>query len=212
MGFPDILIKLNKTEPFSWTLGYEGLSWEQLVQLENQLRFALKSVEKTRSKSEKQTSSIPEIGTNQSGGNSVSTKKQSIEQCLDNTAKEIREKGPLLATWLDSKTYHRKLQLDSPLAKTFMENVKDDCHNLQPIARKEWRRSIRETMLWLVFKNVSLAHALLVLCSFSTSCLDQYTFEEITSIVEYVAQNRESLYCEALGTEAKKIISGKSFP
>jgi hypothetical protein len=66
-------------------------------------------------------------------------------------------------------------------------------------------------MLWLVSKNVSVAHALLVLCSFSRANLDIYSFEEITDIVEYVAQNQGSLYCEALETEAKELISGDGY-
>ncbi|CAL5871606.1 uncharacterized protein PFLUO_LOCUS5859, partial [Penicillium psychrofluorescens] len=59
-------------------------------------------------------------------------------------------------------------------------------------------------MVWLVYKLVSLAHARLVLYTFFTTDLDSYTFEEITFIVEYVAQKQEFLYCEALETTVEE--------
>ena len=42
----------------------------------------------------------------------------------------------------------------------------------------------------------------LVLYTFSTNDLEEYTFEEIISIVEYVSHNQNSLCCEALEAEA----------
>jgi hypothetical protein len=55
----------------------------------------------------------------------------------------------------------------------------------------EWTRNRNETMVWLVYKFVSLAYARLVLYTFSSRNLDNHTFEKITFIVEYVAQNQE---------------------
>ncbi|OQD73137.1 hypothetical protein PENANT_c216G03004 [Penicillium antarcticum] len=63
-------------------------------------------------------------------------------------------------------------------------------------------------MLWLVWRQVSLAHALLVLYTFSINDLDDYTFEEIISIVEYVSHNQNSLCCEALNAEAMRLTPG----
>lgn len=217
MDFMLVFIRNGDGEPFSWTSGYDDLSWNQLVEVENQLRFALKSVEKERAKLEKQTSSL--TGEKAIGSHSVIPaselkeipKKRSIDDSLKNTAQAIRATGPVLANWLNSQKHRKsqlKLQLKSKLWEAFKDRVRNNT-NPKPMSQGKWNRSAQETMLWLIWKHVSLAHALLVLYTFPTKDLDLYRFEEITFIVEYVARNRELLYCEALETEAKGLISGK---
>ncbi|KAJ5472083.1 hypothetical protein N7539_008652 [Penicillium diatomitis] len=191
----EILISINN-ELFSWTLGYENLSWDQLVSVENELRFALESVKRARSKQE---GSPVNKGKNK-------RKKKPIQQSLNSTADAIRRSGSILANWLNSgKHPWLQSQLQSTLSK-FPKAIVEDGVKLKPMSGREWNHSRKETMLWLVYKHASLAHALLVLCALPTKDLDLYTLEETTSIVEYVIQNRDMLSCEALEREAGKLI------
>jgi hypothetical protein len=63
-------------------------------------------------------------------------------------------------------------------------------HNLRPItgAHREQVRNRNETMLWLIYKYVDLAYALLVLYSFSGNTLQKFGYEEATYIIIYGAQ------------------------
>jgi hypothetical protein len=193
MSSIDILVTING-KPLLWPSGFDELSLNQRVVAENYLRFVLKALEMKRSENQKNT-------------------KKPIGQILKDTAQEIRTCGPALANWLDSdkqRKFAREMQLRSALSQ-FLKETAQHGISVQPMTRKGWRRSASETMLWLVYRHAGLAQALLVICAYSTKKLGDYTFEEIIFIFEYVVQNRESLYCEALGTEAKKML-GKFSP
>lgn len=66
-------------------------------------------------------------------------------------------------------------------------------------------------MLWLIHSQVSFAHALLVFYVFPIRDLEDSTFKEILLIIEFVVDNKYSLYCEALEAEAKRL-SQAPFP
>jgi hypothetical protein len=104
------------------------------------------------------------------------------------------------------------MHLQGPTVKNFINNVKSGQHSLKPMAEAGFKRNAIESMLWLVFESVSFPHALLVLCSFTMTRLNLYTFEELTSIWEYVSQERDSLYCEALEAEADILASKVPYP
>lgn len=197
---------------FLWPLGFDEVSLNQQVVVENYLRFALKSLEKRRSGGKY---SIPN-GDDPASRLKRRKLKKPIELSLEETAQEIRTSGTL-ASWLDSDLgKRRKSHMRNALSKSFEENVRKGVANLKPMTKQmkkgEWTRNRNETMVWLVYKLVSLAHARLVLYTFFTTDLDSYTFEEITFIVEYVAQKQEFLYCEALETTVEEGVPGESFP
>lgn len=184
----DIAITING-ESILWPKGFDELSLNRQVVVENYLRFALKALEIKRS--EKQTNP-----------------KEPIGQILRAKAEEITTSGKSLANWLDSNKQlksSRETQLHSALSQFLKRTVQRGIH-LSPIKNKEWARSVNETLLWLVYTRVGLAHALLVICAFSTKKLSGYTFEEIIYIFDYVIQNQKSLHCEALETEAKALL------
>lgn len=191
--------------------GQDGLSWtqlvgpvdepEQLVERENELRFALESVKGKR------TRSLPHLDSNQQVDDPVGQKRRTIEESLHDTVQDIRASGPLLATWM--KRGHRTSQLHSKLAKFFKESVCKGVHKLKPMEGAEWKDNARQTMLWLISKNASPAHALLVLCSFSSNKLEALTFEYITYIVDYVIQNQQQLCCEVLERKVREFAAGK---
>lgn len=193
----------------------------QRIVAENYLRFALKFLEQKRMErknaSNHKTSPISggEKKSNREKEKKKKRKKKPIEKILEDTANKIRGKGPDLTSWLESDSgKHRKLKIKSALQTSFEENARNDTSNLKPLTPAkggEGTRNRNETMLWLVWRQVSLAHALLVLYSFSQNDLDHFTFEEIIFIVEYVAQNQNLLGCEALEKEATRIVSGENF-
>lgn len=189
----------------SWALGYDGLAWEDLVKFENQCRFALKSVQGARSKLDRQRSPQNHVPIERE------REGKSIEESLQDTSREIRASGSL-ASWLESRPHTQGLHLQSPSVKRFIKNVKSGQHSLNPIVENGFKRNAIESMLWLVFESVSFPHALLILCSFTTNRLCQYSFGEITSIWEYVSQERDSLYCEALEAEADTLASKVPYP
>lgn len=187
----------------SWALGYDGLAWEDLVKFENQCRFALKSVQGARIKLDRQRSPQNHVPIEREGN--------SIERSLQDTSQEITASGSL-ASWLESRSHAQRSHLQSPSVKRFINNVKSGQHGLKPMAEDGFKRNAIESMLWLVFESVSFPHALLVLCSFTTTRLNQYSFEELTSIWEYVSQERDFLYCEALEAEAEILASKVPLP
>jgi hypothetical protein len=216
---PDIPIKIDLYgKPFDWSEG--GLSLNQLIVAENYLRFVLKFFERKRCGRENADNynNTPISGGEHSNGGERKRKKKEkkpIGKILEDTANKIRASGPELTIWLESDSgKHRKLKRESALQKSFEKNVRNDTSDLKPLvaAKKgEWTQNRNETLLWLVWRQVSLAQALLVLYSFSANDLDGFTFEEIIFIIEFVAHNQNSLGCEALEVEAIKLISGENF-
>jgi hypothetical protein len=146
-----------------WALGYDGLSYEDLVKFENQLRFSLGSVQRARSKLDAQKD------VTQPDGKTIETERN-IQQSLQHTFQEITASGSL-ANWLESRTQNRRVHLQSPFVRTFFKNVQSGRHNLKPMTGGQYKRNAIDKMLWLVFELVSLEHACLVVCSFTTTRL-----------------------------------------
>lgn len=186
-----------------WALGHDGLSYEDLVKLENQLRFTLGSVHGARSKLDSQNAVAQPSGNN-------TRDERTIPQLLEDTSRAITERGSL-ASWLESLTYNQKAHLETPYVREFFENVQSGQHNLEPMTGGQYKSIAIDTMLWLIFEIVSLPHACLVLCTFSKSRLLRCCLAELILIVEYVAKNQASLYCEALEV-GPDLLSSKSLP
>lgn len=216
MSAPGVTVGLEVNgRTFDWSNRYsELLSPEQEVVVENYLRFALKFWEHKRLV--RIDAVIPSTSFTEGQKTSKRKKlKKPIGQSLEDTATGMRENGPFLANWLESDSgKHRKIQAKSALQRSFEKNVHCDTANLNPLTprkRTDWARNRSETMLWLIDSRVGLAYALLVLYSFSNNDLEDFTFEEILFVIEYTVDNKDSLSCEALETEAQRLIQGEDF-
>lgn len=102
---------------------YDGLSYEDFVKLENQLRFALGSVHGAR------TNLDAENGAAQPSGNTIGNER-TIQQSLQDTSCAITKRGSLVS-WLESLTYTQRVHLETPFVREFFKNVQSGQDNLE---------------------------------------------------------------------------------
>lgn len=102
---------------------YDGLSYEDFVKLENQLRFALDSVHGARSNLD------AENGAAQPSGNTIGNER-TIQQSLQDTSCAITKRGSLVS-WLESLTYTQRVHLETPFVREFFKNVQSGQDNLE---------------------------------------------------------------------------------
>ena len=126
------------------------------------------------------------------------------------TAENITAAGPLLCNWIGDRG-RRQLQMGSVIATSFQTIVQKRSHNLEPVVTvstiKQKRNRIL-SVLWLIHKHISLADALLVICSFPSESLANLTFGELISTLLYLIHNQHQLTCEALEAEATRLLGG----
>jgi hypothetical protein len=206
----------SQERPYSWISVNDELklSPNQLVEVENKLLFFQKYVAFERSRANGQTSassqtegclpSRPPVTVKESD---KERKAHQIEQCLESTVKQISSGG--LVAWLDADK-RRKFKMQSSLAKSLLKTV-EGAHDLKPITgpQKEQVRNRNETMLRLLYEHFGLAHALLVIYSFSTPTLEGFNFQEIIHILRCFIRKGGYFFCGALEAEAANILSSE---
>jgi hypothetical protein len=167
MGSTNISITIDG-QSFPWLLGVDQLSSDNKVAVENYLRFFLKSLERKRSERQRsQRKDVDSYSNNPVTTERKGPKKKPIEQSLRDTALRINKHGL------------EKMQMESALTKFLEKDLRNGIVHLKPMTntlkRTEWTRNRNETMIWLIYKYVGLAHARLVLRTFSSNNLDNYT-------------------------------------
>lgn len=213
MSSIDIVIWLNAERSFSFSsfLACDKLEFsrKQLVEIQILLHvlqeYVLRMLKNDPSKTgEPKTVDCREPTT--PGETEVSSDETAkFLQPLEDTAKNITTAGPQLSAWLGTDR-RRQLQLQSTVAKSLETYIEKGSHDLEPIVSRRSpsaRRNQADSILWLINNYVGSAHALLVICSYSSRSLEKFTKEMLISMLVYLIRHQELLRCEALEIKAR---------
>lgn len=211
----DILVQAKGLQfPFALFLagGEPELSRRELIEIQVKLRFLQAYITERLGEITVDTSS-PSRET-VSDVTKVRHKKEPLSglsalQDLIATTEKITAAGPRLADWV-SANGRRKFQMKSSIAETFRTIITKGPDGLEliedPGAKNPRNRAT--CMLWLVSTYASVAHALLVICTFSADSLEKFSMGELTAILVCLIQSKEQMHCEALETEASGLLGG----
>lgn len=201
MIFPETVFEIQG-KCFRWVEGYRELSNDDLLFLRTECNIISSSLGReisTRRSNEinSQTSPIPAA----EEGNATRNQEGELQKCfrtLQNTANEINNHGP-------GSTLHPRLGHQNRFIEARLNNLKNHFHSPKLIRRETWRHDAYDTVLWLIARHGSFAHALLVLYSIPLNKFQALDLGEAAGIVEYVIQHLGPLECAALHLKALEL-------